>query len=315
LFKKIFLITCFVFFLTFTFFNGCIEEETGNIEIQGKGYFDSIQEAINAASNNDKILVYNGIYNETLTINKSISLISVDRNPTIIQYIGHLPDISVIEINGDNCTIDGFQLFSNNKSLRPNGIKINSNNNLISNNTINDFYNGLYLDNANNNLISYNTIQNNDNGLFTVLSINNNILSNNFTKNKVYGVYIASQSNDNLFKYNDIYENDVGLRIKGSRLNKFENNIVENNDDKGFYFCCGALDNTVFNNSIIDNNPNADDHYNNQWHYNNVGNYWGDYLIKYSDAIDENDDGFWDIPYLIYENTTDMFPLIKPIKI
>ena len=158
-------------------------------------------------------------------------------------------------------------------------------------------------------------IFNNDNGLFTVFSINNNILSNNFTKNKVYGIYISSQSDDNLFRYNQIFQNNVGLRIKGSQKNKFENNIVNNNEDKGFYFCCGALNNIVYNNSINDNNPNADDHYNNKWNYNNVGNYWSDYISKYPSSIDENNDGFWDTPYQIYEDTMDMFPLIMSIKI
>jgi len=309
--RKYIIISGMILILIIITLNGCIEEEAGNITIQGKGYFDSIQSAVDKASNGDEILVYNGTYNETITINKSISLIAVEKNSTIIQYIGNETDKTVIEISADNCTIDGFFISCNNTSLEPTGIKITSNNNIITNNTIQDFIYGIFLDNSNNILISNNKILNNENGLYTVNSINNIIISNNITKNKKYGAYILSKSDNNVFKYNQISQNNVGLRIKGSERNNFENNIVKYNEHKGFYICCGAKNNIVFNNSIIDNNINADDHFNNQWHYNNVGNYWSDYEEKYPSSIDENNDGFWDTPYLIYEDTLDIFPRLS----
>ena len=40
----------------------------------GNGNYSSIQETINASNSGDTIYVYSGIYNETLEINKSISL-------------------------------------------------------------------------------------------------------------------------------------------------------------------------------------------------------------------------------------------------
>jgi len=312
--RKYMIISGIILILIIITLNGCIEEKTGNIKIQGKGYFASIQSAVDKASNGDEIIVYQGIYNETIMINKSINLIAVEKNSTIIQYIGNEADKTVLEINADNCTIDGFFISCNNTSLEPRGIKITSNNNIITNNTIQNFIYGIFLDNSNNILISNNKILNNENGIYTVNSINDIIISNNITNN-MYGMYIISKSNNNLFKYNQISQNNVGFRIRGSQGNNFENNIVQNNKYKGFFFCCEAENNIVFNNSIIDNKLNADDHYNNQWHYNKVGNYWSDYEEKYPSSIDENNDGFWDIPYLIYENTMDMFPLTQKIKI
>ena len=132
--------------------------------------------------------------------------------------------------------------------------------------------------------------------------INNN---NNFDSNDYMGIKFYMMS--------EIFENNIGLRIKGSQQNKFENNIVNNNNNKGFYFCCGAVNNIVFNNSIFENNINADDHYNNQWYYNKTGNYWGNYSLKYPNSIDEKNDGIWDTPYLIYENTEDLYPLVESI--
>ncbi|MCK5300961.1 MAG: right-handed parallel beta-helix repeat-containing protein [Thermoplasmatales archaeon] len=298
--------------LIFTTFNGCIDDISGNIKIQGKGYFNSIQKAIDAASSHDTILVYQSIYNETLTINKSIKLIAVDKEPTIIQYNNNDTAMSLIEINANNCTIDGFIIISNDKTLNSNGIKVLANDIIIKNNTIQNFYNGIYLDDANNNILSHNIIVKNDIGLFTTYSLENEFNSNNISMNGMYGIYTSSQTDSNVFQNNLISRNNIGLRVKGSRNNIFKENIVENNVDKGFYICCGSRNNIVYNNSIINNNLNADDHYNNQWDYRGFGNYWDDFLDKYPLSVDENNDGIWDTPYTIYEDTVDTFPLSQP---
>src|SRR5262249_16895784 len=55
----------------------------------------SIQAAINAASPGDTILVGPGVYNESLTINKSIHLVSLDgADDTIINGVGNNPNFS-----------------------------------------------------------------------------------------------------------------------------------------------------------------------------------------------------------------------------
>ena len=131
--------------LSIIILQGCVEEETGNIKIPGKGYFDSIQQAIDAASNNDKILVNQGIYNESLMINTSINLIAVNKDSTIIQYIWNEKGISLIEINADNCTIDGFVIVTKNTTSNSNAIKVKANTVRISNNTIQDFYQAIYV--------------------------------------------------------------------------------------------------------------------------------------------------------------------------
>jgi parallel beta-helix repeat protein len=312
--KKIFLIFIILIILSFQGLNGCIEEELGNIIIIGKGNYKTITSAIDSASNGDKILVNQGVYNEEIILNKSISLIATDKNSTIIQYIGNETGKTILLINEENCTIDGFIFTCINKSLKANGIKIKSNNNTIINNTIYNLNYGIYIDNSNNISVINNSIYDNDEGLYMVHSINDDILSNNFTNNSVYGIYMIYASDNNLFKYNQISNNNIGIRIKGSKQNKFEKNIFLNNNRQGIYFCCGAVNNIIFNNSMIDNNPNADDEYNNQWYYKKTGNYWSDYTIKNSNFSDNNNDGFWDTPYIIYGDTKDYYPLVNSIK-
>ena len=68
---------------------GCIEDGTtgdNSITIKGKdGFYSTIMDAINESSEGDTILVDNGIYNETLIINKSIKLIGNNKDTTIIS--------------------------------------------------------------------------------------------------------------------------------------------------------------------------------------------------------------------------------------
>ena len=297
--------------------NGCVEEEKGSIQIQGKGYFNTIQDAIDASNDGDKIIVYPRIYNESIIINKSISLISNDKNNTIIRYSDNKTIASLIKITVDYCNIDNFTILGYKRKPNSNGIEIKSSNNIINNNIIKETYYGIFQKKSNNNIISNNTIINNNHGFYISESNENKIISNNITKNIVYGLYALTSSNNNILRFNIFFNNSNGIRIKGSKNNLIERNLIKNNINRGIYLCCGARENTVFNNSLINNYPNADDTYDNQWYYNNTGNYWSDYIEKYPDAIDENNDGIWDTPYLIYEfdGNTDMFPLLNPIKI
>jgi len=282
--KKYFITLGITLVLIITGLIGCIEEEKGNIVIKGKGNFNAIQSAIDNSSDGDSIIIYEGTYYET--------------------------EISIIKIIRDNCSIDGFMIIGNSSSTQLTGIEIMSSNDNITNNTIQNTYYGISQQNSNNNTISKNMIYNTNTGLSMRYSNNNKIISNNFSNNYEYGIYTQYQSNNNIFNLNIISENVNGIRIKSSRYNIIENNIIYNSKQRGIYLCCGATNNTVFKNSLINNWLSADDHYDNQWYFDNVGNYWDDYNDKYPGVIDENNDGFWDTPYIIHEENMDLYPLV-----
>ena len=115
--------------------------------IEGKGGYNSISIAIDHATDGDKILVYGGTYYGTLLVNKSISLISMDINNTILTYKENKVGTYILGIKADDCIISGFKIKGVNNSSGVSGIDIFSANNIIVNNTIVDTNYGIYIEN------------------------------------------------------------------------------------------------------------------------------------------------------------------------
>jgi parallel beta-helix repeat protein len=319
---KILLITLFtisnIFIIT-----GCIEDNIKNdkyniyVGLNIDYGYSKIQDAIFNASDGDSIFIFNGIYNETLIINKSLKIIGESKDNTIINFDGNnTNEIDLILISKDNCIIDGIKIYNPKKNKNVRGIVIESSNNTIINNTVANIDKGILITtenavNVNSNLIISNNLSNNNYGLNVRYSDLNNITDNIFYSNKEYGIYLLG-SNDNILSDNNFTENNYGIRIKGSTKNELYNNSIFYND-KGLYFCCGARNNLVFNNNFMGNNEyNGKDAIGNKWDNGIVGNYWDDYQEKYPDS--EITNGIWSIPYNITGgNYLDNFPLVNPI--
>jgi nitrous oxidase accessory protein NosD len=78
-----------------------------------------------------------------------------------------------------------------------------------------------------------------------------------------------------------------------------------------------AVNNMLYNNSLLKNTKHVEDKYDNHWFHKGIGNYWDDYKEHHPNATDENNDGIWDTPYLIYEETEtkDKYPLVHPVTL
>ena len=308
--------------LLFLSIGGCIEQEKINnkydyyVGSNIKNGYSTIQNAIDNSSNGDSIYIYNGIYNETIKINKSIKIISENKETIINPKINNSEQNAIITITSDNCTIDGLMINNSAESNLLYGILIISSNNTIINNTIKNHDKGIFIEsdyniNYMNNNIIYNNFSNNNYGLHVIYSTKNNIANNNIQSSKEYGIYLLS-SDDNNISNNTFLKNNYGLRIKGSRNNQIFNNII-NLNQKGLYFCCGARNNIVYNNNFIENNIwHANDALGNKWDNGSLGNFWDDYQIKYPDSKMIN--GIWNTPYNITGgNYVDNLPLVNPI--
>jgi parallel beta-helix repeat protein len=295
---------------------GCLDNESTvkNVIIKGKdGTFFTIMDAINEASEGDTILVSKGVYNETLTIDKSITLIGINKDNTIIS--GNKTG-DVIYITADYVNISGFTIINSGLQDYPNvdsGIDIRSDNNTISDNNLTSNDNcGIYIYSSSNNKINNNIFYKMKYGIYLEYSTKNHISSNIISSNIEYGIYLTYLSNNNTISDNIFTDNKYGARIKGSKANEIFRNLIKNNQ-MGLYFCCGGSDNIIFSNIFINNSEwHAKGYPINKWDDGTHGNYWDDY-----NGTDIDGDGIGDIPYEIigYINQDDInmdrFPIIE----
>ena len=229
--------------------------------------------------------------------------------------------------NGIFNTVDGVYInyFSNNNTISRNNFSFNdgraiylygSNNNLI-NNTIdgpvNSYYDysssiGIRIESSDN-LIEQNTISHNHFGI-VVFGARNNLISNIINTNRSRGIYISgSYGGHNKLISNVISGNSIGIQITGnSNENELTSNTISNNRNwSASYLGWGiALEysnnHKVYNNNIIDNPrqtiiSNSVDNI-----FNFVppigGNYWSNFDTPSEGCNDLNNDNFCDSPYV-----------------
>jgi len=224
--------------------------------------YAKIQWAINHASAGDTIVVRNGIYYESITVYKQLTIKSENGSENCIVN-GSGSD--VFTLKADGIRIEGFTITggmyvyicSNNNTIINNNIISNnwgiflwnSNNNNISNNTISsNKFDGIYLDDSNNNSISNNIISNNWGGIVLVCSSNNSISNNNICSNN-YGIDL-DDSNNNGISENHISSNDNGIELSFSNNNSILDNIIDSNKYNGI-FLWNSNNNSISKNNII----------------------------------------------------------------
>lgn len=213
----------------------------------GPGNYSRIQDAIDAAADNDTVFVYDDSspYFENVIVNKQISLIGENRNTTIVDgndkgdvILITLDNVIISNLNIQNCKEDwshaGIKIRSHNNQITNNNFQLNyridiliceSNFNIIENNNIiSDSYHGIEIEKlSNNNYISNNLIQNHFVGVMiwgdsSYNNIVNNIIEKNSYNVRTYGHYTKITNNT-------ISKGGVGLNLHNSLYNVIKNNI------------------------------------------------------------------------------------------
>lgn len=264
----------------------------------GPGNYTGIQDAIDNASNGDTVFVFSGTYIGHININKSITLMGEDKNTTYItgfvaytisiisdwvqmrgftiQNGGRLGEgvridscFNTFSDNIINTPKDDVRLFGDNNKFSGNIIIANilylsGDSNVISRNSITNFYYGIYLTDAWSNSISNNSFFNC--GLFfSDDTVTDNIVANNTVNNKPL-VYIDGKSNmvvdgdagqiicvncTNITVENQETSNTtVGIQIIGSTQCRILDNLITGNR---YGLCHYGEDNIVTNNTFTDN--------------------------------------------------------------
>lgn len=201
----------------------------------------------------------------------------------------------------------------------------------------NSFINNTIFDNELYGIISYgpeNTFESNAsyNNFYGITSfgdndqlLNNNIYNNNigFSVGGNYSTCISNQIYSNsfvgigivgdygIYERNEIYSNNIGIRVLRNHNNISLNNFYDNtNIGLSFYYEItgyGGSDNTVWDNSFINNTLNAKDYgINNLFNSTTTGNFWDDY---------ETNPGYPSGQYIIPTNGIDYFPISYTVDV
>jgi parallel beta-helix repeat protein len=302
--------------------------------------YTTIQDAINANETLDgqTILVDAGVYNESLLINKSISLKGENKGDTILNATFQFPpppdyiEAAMVNITASNVEIAGFNLMGE----YFNKISTSSCSNIaIKDNIVTSTGTCIALSSGNNCTVANNIIFGGGlegNNLIVLTSCSGCVIDNNTVLNACYDGISLDSSDHNLIRGNQIHSNGCGVYLAGSNENViFNNNITGPYSGSGVTFDVGSFANTVFSNIISDcwnlfrmmkcgentifhnwfGMSDGDRVYgwdygnSDYWNFSSEGNYWSDY-----NGTDANQDGIGDVPYTFPSNNIDYYPLM-----
>ena len=181
----------------------------------------------------------------------------------------------------------------------------------------------IMLVNCNNITVQNQNLSSNGEGIVLLNTTNSKVFRNNVSGNIIgLGVFF---SRHNMISENFIKINDEGIRIGDAINNTITLNNITLNKVWAINFKGSQTNNTIYCNNFIDNgNGNLqvsiDKLYGlglgNFWDNSTIGNYWSDYLQRYTNASKRiNDSRIWNVPFFINEVNIDRFPLTEPVDI
>jgi parallel beta-helix repeat protein len=214
--------------------------------------FRTIQSAIDNASvlAGDSIEVWNGTYNETVVVDKQLTIYSRDgASVTIVDARG---SGSALTLKADGCTVRSLKVTGSGVNPGDAGIKVESDRNIIETTICyENNIDGISLSGSSNNVISNNTCYENNRDGISLWQSSHNTLSHNTIDDNRYGISVSDSSN-NIVVTNKISNNYAGFFLWQSYYNTISNNSFYRNSREGVYMAESSY-NTILNNEISEN--------------------------------------------------------------
>jgi len=235
---------------------------------------ESIQEAINNATDGDIIVIQDGIHIEQkypIFVNKSISLVGQNAQQSIVD--GNGTQIGIFLVGANNVRIASLTVQNTS--------------------TTGGFEFGIHLASVDNSEITNCTITSCWYGIQITSSSNSNITKNKITNNRFIGIYMHDNSYSNTIFGNNITDNPSGVSMQDITC---QNNL--------FYYN-NFINNTTQERDFGSNYWNGT--------YPVGGNYWSDHTnVDVMNGIDQDINGSDGIADSAYQEL-DYYPLAKPI--
>jgi parallel beta-helix repeat protein len=249
------------------------------------------------------------VKNQNLTKNKQGVLLAWTTGSTVRG--------SSMEYNADGIYLlhSSGNLIANNSAYANHGIEDNEGN-------------GIRMENSHDNILSGNNVTSNyAAGIQVSACSGDKILGNSIASNSRNGIRIINYSNKLTIYRNYLTDNsEIALRITDSTDNFIVGNNITENHGFALQLMGSQKGNTIYGNNFVNNQvygklqvsmpgvsaqqpvPNS-----NAWDNGTIGNYWYDYLTRYTNASEIGASGIGDTPFVINENNVDHYPLIAPI--
>ncbi len=211
--------------------------------------FLHIKTAITHAKTGDTIIVYDGVYHETVTLNKSISLKNAVMEKPIID--GRY-NSTIIEISQPDVRIEGFVLRNSSGSQNSCGIRSQVPQVTISNCEFYRAKSGIKIENTKANIISKCFFHTNGEGVALINATQVSITSNNFIHN---GLGINSDHSTNI-TIQDCYAtvNGIGIFLNDSNQIIIKDSATFNNNDNQGGIFLNHCEHIFIENSRIEHN-------------------------------------------------------------
>jgi len=256
--KTLLLVVAFLLLVPFASIDGSdvssLNNSNGNILYvggSGPNNYTSIQDAIDDAGDGATIYVYPGLYHESIVVDKQLNLIGREEDgekPTIQARENH----SALLILADRCAVRGFIMKSQEILIsdnNPPSCEIQSDSNVIENNTFMYGESTVRLNKSSYNLFTNNVITNGYREGIETIDSNENIISYNSVRDNTGEGIELNGGLKSVVSYNEVTKNGDGIEIWYSDNNIVSFNHVHNNDQYGIT-TAGCTRLNVSNNSI-----------------------------------------------------------------